>query len=207
MNPVRRRCLPTACCCGLRTDTLGPQLNPQILDTLALGAVITNAAIIGLVMTVVAEWFYPGGAVGDSVAERMEVGKLWMAVVLLEHVMLGSVAVVRRAVPAEPGWLESARLRRKLYIEKVVDVSLKELFDEIDEDGSGTLDKGEVAVLCQRLGKHFSVEDDAALTEIMTEMTFGSENRDSVQLRQFEAWWRRAMEPSEHIPRKTSEPI
>ena len=126
---------------------------------------------------------------------------------LLEHVMLGSVAVVRRAVPAEPGWLESARLRRKLYIEKVVDVSLKELFDEIDEDGSGTLDKGEVAVLCQRLGKHFSVEDDAALTEIMTEMTFGSENRDSVQLRQFEAWWRRAMEPSEHIPRKTSEPI
>ena len=168
---------------------------------------ITNAAIIGLVMTVVAEWFYPGGAVGDSVAERMEVGKIWMAVVLLEHVMLGSVAVVRRAVPAEPAWLESARLRRKLYIEKVVDVSLKELFDEIDEDGSGALDKHEVAVLCQRLGKHFSVDDNAALTGIMAEMTLGSETRDLVQLSQFEAWWRRTMEPSEHTPRTTSEPI
>lgn len=174
---------------------------------LALGAVITNAAIIGLVMTVVAEWFYPGGAVGDSVAERMEVGKLWMAVVLLEHVMLGSVAVVRRAVPAEPGWLESARLRRNLYVEKVVDASLKELFHEIDEDGSGTLEKDEVAVLCQRLGKHFSVHDDAALNGVMAEMTFGSDNRDVVQLGQFEAWWRRAMEPSEHIPRGTSDSI
>lgn len=176
-----------------------PQPNLQILDALAVGAVITNAAIIGLVMTVVAEWFYPGGGVGDSVAERMEVGKLWMAVVLLEHVMLGSVVVVRRAVPAEPGWLESARLRRQLYISKVVDVSLKDLFAEIDEDGSGYLDKSEVAVLVKRLGKRFAGDDDSALTAIMAEMTFESETRDAVQLGQFEAWWRRTMEPSEHV--------
>lgn len=192
-------CLPTVGPACLLITLAAPQPNLQILDALAVGAVITNAAIIGLVMTVVAEWFYPGGGVGDSVAERMEVGKLWMAVVLLEHVMLGSVVVVRRAVPAEPGWLESARLRRQLYISKVVDVSLKDLFAEIDEDGSGYLDKSEVAVLVKRLGKRFAGDDDSALTAIMAEMTFGSETRDAVQLGQFEAWWRRTMEPSEHV--------
>jgi hypothetical protein len=146
-------------------------------------------------MTVVAEWFYPGGGVGDSVAERMEVGKLWMAVVLLEHVMLGSVAVVRHAVPAEPGWLERARIRRKLYITNVVDVSLRELFEDIDEDGSNCLDRAEVAVLCERLGRRF--DDDAALDKIVAEMTTGTRSPDtsSVTLEAFEGWWKRTMEP------------
>ena len=178
----------------------------QILDTLALGAVVTNAAIIGLVMTVVAEWVEPGAAVGDSVAERMQVGNLWMAVVLLAHVMLGSVVLVRRAVPAEPGWLESARLRRKLYISKVVDVSLKALFEEIDEDKSGRLDQHEVSVLCKRLGKGFDGDNGTALTNIMKEMT-GSETRHLVELEEFEAWWKRTMEPVEHVPRATSDTV
>jgi len=165
-----------------------------ILDTLALGAVIMNAAIIGLVMTVVAEWFYPGGGVGHSVAERMEIGKLWMAVVLLEHVMLSSVAIVRRAVPAEPGWLEDAKLRQKLYISKVVTVSVKQLFEEIDLDASGSLDKSEVAVLCERLGKRFNDGDGPTLDEIMGEMTTESQS-STVRLEEFEAWWKRTMGP------------
>ena len=164
-----------------------------VFQALVAISVVINALIMGFSMTVVAEWFYPGGGVGESVAERMQVGKLWVCVVVIEHAMVAGVVAIRAVVPAEPLWLEGARLRRRLYIERVVEVDVEAMFAEIDEDGSGALDAEELCVLCQRLSGDGAAPGGGTPEELMAQMTGGA--GATVALEQFKRWWRSEMEP------------
>ena len=64
---------------------------------------------------------------------------------------------------------------------------VRELFDEIDEDGGGSLDRGEVRELLEKLGLEV---DDAKVDEVMLEMDADGEG--SVELQEFLWWWKRA---------------
>ena len=58
------------------------------------------------------------------------------------------------------------------------------LFNEMDADGSGSLDRGEIEHLCERLGKKMTSEQiDAAMVE-MDEHKNGSVDAD-----EFVHWW------------------
>lgn len=61
---------------------------------------------------------------------------------------------------------------------------LRELFDLIDEDNSGSLDRDEIQNLAGRLGKHLTI---AQLDEAMDEMD--EDGGGAVEFDEFVAWW------------------
>ena len=65
------------------------------------------------------------------------------------------------------------------------DERVEALFNEIDDDGSGTLDSDEVAQLSKNLGKLLT---DAELDKAMKEMD--DDGNNSVDLVEFKVWWR-----------------
>ena len=66
----------------------------------------------------------------------------------------------------------------------MVDVEMRQLFREIDEDGSGTLDKPEVRQLVARLGKRLT---DVQLQRAMEEMD--PDGSGDVDFEEFKEWW------------------
>ena len=61
---------------------------------------------------------------------------------------------------------------------------LRELFDLIDEDRSGSLDRAEIQNLAGRLGKHLTVDQ---LDEAMAEMD--EDGGGEVDFDEFQTWW------------------
>ena len=58
------------------------------------------------------------------------------------------------------------------------------LFEELDADGSGFLDSGEIEELCKQMGRKLGKKELAkAMTEIDTD------GNDEVSFSEFEAWW------------------
>lgn len=64
---------------------------------------------------------------------------------------------------------------------------VRELFDEIDEDGGGSLDKGEVGELLEKLGLDVT---DEKVDSIMFEMD--ADGQGEVELQEFLWWWKKA---------------
>jgi len=60
----------------------------------------------------------------------------------------------------------------------------RELFDEVDDDGSGYLDRLEVATLCSNLGSTLPAH---VLNEAMAQMD--KDGNDKVSYEEFDAWW------------------
>ena len=74
----------------------------------------------------------------------------------------------------------------KLQVEEEgVDMALKKLFREIDEDGSGFLDMAEVQLLSQRLGKRLNPKE---LELAMAEMD--GDGSGEVDFPEFQLWWK-----------------
>eukprot|EP01043_Picozoa_sp_COSAG02_P008344 COSAG02_NODE_265_length_26599_cov_13.943698_9_plen_1428_part_00 len=68
---------------------------------------------------------------------------------------------------------------------EMVDVEMKQLFREIDDDGSGTLDKAEIRQLVARLGKRLT---DVQLQQAMDEMD--PDGSGDVDFEEFQEWWK-----------------
>ena len=64
---------------------------------------------------------------------------------------------------------------------------LRALFWEIDEDGSGALDRSEIGLLAGRLGKRLG---DAELNEAMLDMDI--DGSGEIEFEEFHAWWKRS---------------
>jgi hypothetical protein len=58
------------------------------------------------------------------------------------------------------------------------------LFDELDADGSGFLDSGEIEELCKQMGRKLGKKE---LAKAMTEIDI--DGNDEVSFSEFEAWW------------------
>jgi hypothetical protein len=58
------------------------------------------------------------------------------------------------------------------------------LFDELDADGSGFLDSGEVEELCKQMGRKLGKKE---LAKAMAEID--ADGNDEVSFSEFEAWW------------------
>ena len=67
------------------------------------------------------------------------------------------------------------------------EAQLREFFNEIDTDGSGFLDRDEIAALAKRLGVEFSERE---LDEAMAEMD--ADGGGEIDFEEFAAWWPRA---------------
>ena len=72
--------------------------------------------------------------------------------------------------------------------------SLRELFAAVDADGSGGLDKEELADICSRLGIAMSADEvAAALTEMDTD------GDGTADFREFSAWYKRVRAPAGYV--------
>ena len=81
-------------------------------------------------------------------------------------------------------WTESAGGDAE---EEMQDLEVQELFDEIDEDGSGFLDKDEVRELLAKLGMD---TDPEKLDSVFFEMD--NDHQGEVELQEFMWWWKKA---------------
>ena len=66
------------------------------------------------------------------------------------------------------------------------EAKLREMFEELDEDGSGSLDHGEVAKLAERLGR--PPMDEETLEKAMAMMD--EDGNGTIDFLEFLAWWR-----------------
>ena len=58
------------------------------------------------------------------------------------------------------------------------------MFEEVDKDGSGMLDRDEVKLLCQKMGKNLSSKQiDAAMAEM------DDDGGGEVDYEEFKKWW------------------
>ena len=74
--------------------------------------------------------------------------------------------------------------RAQRSAKKAKQSKLRQLFDSIDADGSGLLDKDELAVLAAKLGRTLGpAELDSAMTEMDTDQS------GEVDFEEFEEWW------------------
>lgn len=86
-----------------------------VFDALAVGAVITNALLVGFV----------GSQMSDALSvhasgrpERLGNHRLWAAAVAIEHVILFFRFVVKTVLPEEPGWVGKAKVQLEASIKQ-----------------------------------------------------------------------------------------
>lgn len=83
-------------------------------------------------------------------------------------------------------------------VKKMLDDALQFLYEKIDIDRSGTLDKKEVRTLLEALGYHASRSE---LVQVMAELD--ADNDDKVDCKEFKEWWmRRQYETEENQERE-----
>ena len=71
---------------------------------------------------------------------------------------------------------------------KEVGENMRALFDDVDEDGGGTIDKQEIAMLAERLGAVLTKKE---LNAAFTEMLSYSADKEEVDFEGFNKWWER----------------
>ena len=83
--------------------------------------------------------------------------------------------------------LASEQFKVQRSAKKAKQTELRQLFDSIDADGSGLLDKDELAVLATKLGRTLGpAELDSAMTEMAKDQS------GEVHFEEFEEWWTKA---------------
>lgn len=105
------------------------------------------------------------------------------------------ITLAARAAGDRANWMALLRDRspfpQKDQIDPRANASdIERIFREIDEDGSGVLDKEEMGKLFARMGKKL---DDVRLTEIFSQID--SDGGGEVEIGEFEQWWDTDVDP------------
>ena len=139
----------------------------SVFNALSVICVITNACLIGFVGSQMAEAVSAAddsvgssgngfGAGGGAFMDRVKMYRLWIIVVLTEHVVFGVRALVKIFSPDVPLWINDARdalLMRKeddlgidlgLETETQRRLQLAATFRQLDTDGDGVLSQEEI---------------------------------------------------------------
>lgn len=83
---------------------------------------------------------------------------------------------------------------------QIDDKALRALFDEIDEDGGGSLDKDELKQLIMSLGQSATDED---MDKLMIEMD--TSQNEVIEFKEFRTWWKRKEAEVHSIPQAPAE--
>ena len=84
-----------------------------VFDALAVGAVMTNAALVGFVGSQMSDAL---GVRASSRPERIGNYRLWMAAVAIEHAILLFRFVIKTVLPVEPKWVGKAKVQLEASI-------------------------------------------------------------------------------------------
>ena len=107
-----------------------------------------------------------------------------------------TITLVARAAGDRTSWMDLLRdrtpyPRRDQVDPNANDSEIVQIFHQIDEDGSGVLDKEEMGKLFARMGKKL---DDAQLSQIFSEID--TDGGGEVEIGEFEHWWKSHVEPA-----------
>eukprot|EP01046_Picozoa_sp_COSAG06_P010810 COSAG06_NODE_599_length_13905_cov_347.954657_4_plen_874_part_00 len=105
------------------------------------------------------------------------------------------ITLAARAAGDRTNWMSLLRDRTPFPQKDEIDPhanasEIERIFREIDEDGSGVLDKEEMGKLFARMGKKL---DDARLTEVFAQID--SDGGGEIEISEFEQWWDTGIDP------------
>eukprot|EP01048_Picozoa_sp_COSAG05_P013010 COSAG05_NODE_1345_length_5128_cov_2.221316_3_plen_1405_part_00 len=177
----------------------------DVLKTLSVVAVVTNATMICFVGSQMVDGWYSDGENHDFLKERMTnrftSARLWIITVLIEHGVMVLKTAIGALSPTQPRWVHDARdvleYRKKNFktsaelnkeslrlFKKHKETDPYTLFEELDADGSGALDSEEIRKLCHALGLKLGKHD---LLATMKEMDGNGDGQ--ISFSEFNAWW------------------
>jgi Ca2+-binding EF-hand superfamily protein len=168
-----------------------------VLRSLGLIAVVVNSTMICFVGSQLARGEYEKA----FIIHRYASARLWIMMILMEHAVLLLRFAFDSITPTDPKWVHEAKdvleFRREimktgaqvlqedlLTMFKNGGNSAKDIFDEIDTDGSGYLETDEVRQLLKTLGRKL---DDRDFRQIMKQIDADGSGR--VDRQEFEDWW------------------
>jgi len=91
-----------------------------VFETIAVGAVITNALLIGFVGSQMATWFHTAHYEEQSQQERTTDWRLWGVAVVVEHTILILRFTIKTVVPDTPSWIPNAKLQMERDAQEMV---------------------------------------------------------------------------------------
>ena len=91
-----------------------------VFETIAVGAVITNALLIGFVGSQMATWFDTSGYEAQNQEARKIDWRLWGVAVFIEHSILVLRFSIKTVVPQVPAWIPNAKMQMERDAKKTV---------------------------------------------------------------------------------------
>jgi Ca2+-binding EF-hand superfamily protein len=177
----------------------------EVVQALAVAAVLVNATMICFVGTELTD----GSAFQrEGIGNRVRIPELWVYCLLMEHGVLMLRVALQTLSPDHPRWVEEAKDTLDWTVARMENESAggrtpgtdmghefkqqskeerkdtRELFDQLDVDGSGSLDREEIRELCQSCG--FNLKD-ADLDKQMREMDADADG--TIIFDEFQDWW------------------
>jgi Ca2+-binding EF-hand superfamily protein len=172
----------------------------DVVSALAVAAVLVNSTMLCFVGTALTDG---SQYQRESIRNRVRIPELWVYCLLMEHGVLLLRTALNAAAPTEPKWVEEAKdtlafqqnrmdsqaddildLRSDAFKQSKGTQKAREIFNKIDEDGSGSLDSEEIRKLCLMLGMPLEKGD---LLSVMQEMDIDADGRISFE--EFNDWW------------------